>query len=71
MSSSRKPSTRTLLIIISAIILFTGPTYVIYFLNRFHVSLILLDLLGLILLSVGIVALMRFLKKEETGSRAT
>jgi len=71
LSSSRKPSTKTLLIIISALVLFAGPTYVIYFLNRLHVSLILLDLLGLILLVVGIVALMRLLKKEETGSRAT
>mgnify|MGYP000029322059 CR=1 FL=1 len=65
MSIGKESLTRTLLIILSALILFAGPTYLLYILDKLHVPYLIMDVLGVVCLIVGVILLRRLLREEE------
>lgn len=62
---------RTLLVIFSALVLFAGPTYFLYILDKLHISYPILDVVGISCLIIGIIVLRRLLKEEEAKIEAS
>jgi uncharacterized membrane protein SpoIIM required for sporulation len=53
------------LMLISAFLVFGGPTYLVYILNKLHIHYLITILIGLFSFAVGLIILTHLIKEQE------
>jgi cytochrome c oxidase subunit IV len=71
LKEGQKRFVKVLLIIFALLLIFGGPTYLLYILNKLEVPRLLIILIGLATLTVGIILFVYLYKGEEKVEAST